>query len=157
MRSYVPVTEQFYFSQECIWARYLGERCYFVLPCPCVCASFFLSFLVWCVWWLCTPWISFFISRRLWEDVFPWLLVIMFLGVIGRTWKPCAGQIKTNKEMMGAPLSLHWPGGEEQGKRRRSREGGVGASWLPLWFVKNALPPKSNGKLQSGSKTYWGE
>lgn len=41
---------------------------------------------------------------------------------MGRTWKPCAAQIKTNKEMMGAPLSLHWPGGEEQGKRKRSRE-----------------------------------
>lgn len=114
----------------------------------------FLTFLVLCVsmWWFCRPWISVFISRRLWEDVFPRLLVIMFLGVIGRTWKPCAAQIKTNKEMMGAPLSPHWPGGEVQGERRRTREGG--ASWLPLWFVKNALPPISNGKLLSSSKTY---
>lgn len=43
--------------------------------------------------------------------VFPGLLVIMFLGVMGGTWKPCAAQIKTNKEMMGAPLSPLWPGG----------------------------------------------
>lgn len=93
--------------------------CVALSMCMCI---FFSEFFVWCVWWLCTPWISVFISRRLWEDVFPWLLVIMFLGVMGRTWKPCAAQIKTNKEMMGAPLSPHWPGGEEQGKRRRSRE-----------------------------------
>lgn len=93
----------------------------------------FLTFLVLraSVWWFCTPWISVFISRRLWDDVFPWLLVIMFLGVMGRTWKPCAAQIKTNKEMMGAPLSPHWPGGEVQGERRRTRErGGVLASSL---------------------------
>jgi len=77
-----------------------------MLCCP-VYVNLFWVFFVWCVRWLCTPWISVFISRRLWEDVFPWLLVIMFLGVMGRTWKPCAAQIKTNKEMMGAPLSLH--------------------------------------------------
>lgn len=111
------------------------------------------------------------------ETVFPGLLVIMFLGVMGGTWKPCAAQIKTNKEMMGAPLSPLWPGGprgartgrlrrEGTGRRERRREGGVeeedlggcrGAGWLPLWFVKNALPPKSNGKLLLWSKTHRAE
>jgi len=50
-------------------------------------------------------------SVCVWGTVFPGLLVIMFLGVMGGTWKPCAAQIKTNKEMMGAPLSPLWPGG----------------------------------------------
>lgn len=66
-----------------------------------------------------------------WGTEFPGLLVIMFLGVMGGTWKPCAAQIKTNKEMMGAPLSPLWPGGPEGGEngrlgregRRRRREG----------------------------------
>ena len=41
---------------------------------------------------------------------------------MGGTWKPCAAQIKTNKEMMGAPLSPLWPGG--RGGRERETGGG---------------------------------
>lgn len=49
---------------------------------------------------------------------------------MGGTWKPCAAQIKTNKEMMGAPLSPLWPGGPRGGARtgdwagRERRRGG---------------------------------
>lgn len=52
---------------------------------------------------------------------------------MGGTWKPCAAQIKTNKEMMGAPLSLHLPGGEKGGECKRGRLGkssGVGGGGL---------------------------
>lgn len=120
-------------------------------------------------------------SVCVWGAVFPGLLVIMFLGVMGGTWKPCAAQIKTNKEMMGAPLSPLWPGGPRGGRERETGQGGKeeevggrererkgesegrrrrrrgGVAWLPLWFVKNALPPKSNGKLLRRSKTHRAE